>query len=450
MGVGGATGAQPGTTRYVSEIRPVQGPSRVLAAQRSSAVIGLPRRAALAPDAHPWRLQASLPGVVIKDLSFASPSVGYLAAELGQVWKTSDGGQTWTRVMNLGFPYYWYGVDALTETDVVVSGFNNSNFQGILRWSHDGGLTWSSDVILTTDGWSFRVRFADPDHGLVVDGLNLDAPNAAHDTTDGGQTAGDWTETIPDSDGGWFGNQFSLLPTLRAWLSGITLCTSPDGGASWGCRPSVDPVFDGATQFVNGRDGWVGGGTISPAVEGWVHRTVDGGRTWSDRTLDGPWPIREIHFPPEEGLSMDPLPHPAHRVGRRRQQLLRRRRSVLLAGRRPDLEPGSGHRRGDGRVRPPAGRPAPPGVVRGLRCRPQRRGVHPGANGPTVSGECQGGDCPRYPPLGERSARAPSRALLLPEGRLSYECGQTLFRSASRGEWLSRDGRSGGPHQGEW
>jgi len=234
--------------------------------------------------------------VVIKDLSFASPSVGYLAAELGQVWKTSDGGQTWTRVMNLGFPYYWYGVDALTETDVVVSGFNNSNFQGILRWSHDGGLTWSSDVILTTDGWSFRVRFADPDHGLVVDGLNLDAPNAAHDTTDGGQTAGDWTETIPDSDGGWFGNQFSLLPTLRAWLSGITLCTSPDGGASWGCRPSVDPVFDGATQFVNGRDGWVGGGTISPAVEGWVHRTVDGGRTWSDRTLDGPWPIREIHF----------------------------------------------------------------------------------------------------------------------------------------------------------
>src|SRR5438094_7364899 len=167
LGVGGATGAQPGTTRYVSEIRPVQGPSRVLAAQRSSAVIGLPRRAALAPDAHPWRLQDSLPGVVIKDLSFASPSVGYLAAELGQVWKTSDGGQTWTRVMNLGFPYYWYGVDALTETDVVVSGFNNSNFQGILRWSHDGGLTWSSDVILTTDGWSFRVRFADPDHGLV-------------------------------------------------------------------------------------------------------------------------------------------------------------------------------------------------------------------------------------------------------------------------------------------
>jgi photosystem II stability/assembly factor-like uncharacterized protein len=31
-------------------------------------------------------------------------------------------------------------------------------------------------------------------------------------------------------------------------------------------------------------------------VEGWVHRTTDGGKTWSGRTLDDPWPIREILF----------------------------------------------------------------------------------------------------------------------------------------------------------
>jgi photosystem II stability/assembly factor-like uncharacterized protein len=27
-----------------------------------------------------------------------------------------------------------------------------------------------------------------------------------------------------------------------------------------------------------------------------VHRTADGGKTWSGRTLDDPWPIREIRF----------------------------------------------------------------------------------------------------------------------------------------------------------
>ena len=35
---------------------------------------------------------------------------------------------------------------------------------------------------------------------------------------------------------------------------------------------------------------------ISIPTEGWVHRTTDGGKTWSDRTLDGPWQIREIVF----------------------------------------------------------------------------------------------------------------------------------------------------------
>jgi photosystem II stability/assembly factor-like uncharacterized protein len=33
-----------------------------------------------------------------------------------------------------------------------------------------------------------------------------------------------------------------------------------------------------------------------------MHRTVDGGTTWSERTLDSPWPIREILFvTPEMG-----------------------------------------------------------------------------------------------------------------------------------------------------
>jgi hypothetical protein len=36
------------------------------------------------PTSNPWRLQATLPGTVIKDISFASPTVGYIAAELGK------------------------------------------------------------------------------------------------------------------------------------------------------------------------------------------------------------------------------------------------------------------------------------------------------------------------------------------------------------------------------
>ena len=62
-------------------------------------------------------------------------SVGYAAAELGQVWKTTDGGEHWNRIMNLGFPYYWYGVYALDADNVVISGFDNQKALGIVRWS---------------------------------------------------------------------------------------------------------------------------------------------------------------------------------------------------------------------------------------------------------------------------------------------------------------------------
>jgi photosystem II stability/assembly factor-like uncharacterized protein len=243
-----------------------------------------------------WVLQATLPGAVIHDIAFPSALVGYAAAELGQVWKTTDGGDHWTRIVNLGFPYYWYGVYAFDDENLVISGFDNQAGSGILRWSADGGDTWSEDVVLTERGWSMRVRFSDATHGLVMDLVNFDAANAAHYTTDGGALAADWSSLVVDPNGGWFGNQFSLLATGHARASGITYCDSADSGAVWTCGPPVDSVFDGPVFFEDESAGWVGGGEISPDVAGWVHRTSDGGASWSERTLDSPWPIREIHF----------------------------------------------------------------------------------------------------------------------------------------------------------
>ncbi|MBZ5572981.1 MAG: hypothetical protein LAO09_14010 [Acidobacteriia bacterium] len=279
---------------HVSGRAPVQGNGGEMAAERPA--MNAPATVPLKRPANPWKLLATLPGAVVHDISFATPQIGYAAAELGQVWKTTDGGTSWNRIMNLGFPYYWYGVQAAGTNDVVISGFNDSNFQGIIRFSRDGGQTWTSDIVLTTNGWANRVRYANLRDGLVMDQLNLSAANAAHYTTDGGLTESDWTAVVPDPNGGWFGNQFSFLANLHVRASGITYCASPDGGANWSCSPCIDSVFDGPTFFANDTYGWVGGGEISPNVEGWVHRTADGGKTWSGRTLDIGWPIREILF----------------------------------------------------------------------------------------------------------------------------------------------------------
>jgi photosystem II stability/assembly factor-like uncharacterized protein len=97
-----------------------------------------------------WTLKFSAPGKVFKDVSFANADVGYIVTELGVVYKSVDGGDSWTSVMNLGFPYYWYGVHALSPDTVVISGFNNQGAitEGVIRWTFDGGTTWGSDIVL--------------------------------------------------------------------------------------------------------------------------------------------------------------------------------------------------------------------------------------------------------------------------------------------------------------
>jgi photosystem II stability/assembly factor-like uncharacterized protein len=295
--VAAAQDSQP-LAHHVSGTVPVMGSpwQRELSAERPTippSTTELPRN----PATHNWQLQATLPGTVIHDMSFASPTVGYAAAEAGQVWKTTNGGKTWTSALNLGYPYYFYGVNAVTADDVVISGFyDSSTFYSLIRWSQDGGQTWSDDVILSDTNWLQRVRFPKADDGLILDLIGGSSGNTAQYTTDGGAGVTDWTTVVDNSSGGWFGLEFSILPNLHARASGVNFCSSPNGGKKWSCGPPVDSLFDGPVFFLNDTFGWVGGGEISPNVEGWLHTTTNGGKTWSGRTLDGPWPIREILF----------------------------------------------------------------------------------------------------------------------------------------------------------
>jgi hypothetical protein len=86
-------------------------------------------------------------------------------------------------------------------------------FEGIIRWSHDGGPTWTNDIVLTSTGWVQRVRFASRKDALIMD-LVDGSTNSAQYTTDGGGTAADWTNLVPNPHGGWFGLEFSRLPNL--------------------------------------------------------------------------------------------------------------------------------------------------------------------------------------------------------------------------------------------
>lgn len=246
-------------------------------------------------DRGDWVLQHTQANAVFQDIAFADDNNGFVAGELGIVYRTTDSGDHWQQVMNLGFPYYWYGVEALSAQDVVVSGFQNQTGEGVIRWSHDGGLTWGPVLSVHPSAWLNRIRFGDPEHGVAT----TIAGGQVVYTSNGGLTAPDWNQTTADPTGGWFAGNFTFLPSLRVFITGISFCRSTDGGAGWEALPSADPVFDGAAEFLDAQRGFTGGGMISPNVQGWVHRTTDGGDNWSARLTVTPYPVRTIRFASE-------------------------------------------------------------------------------------------------------------------------------------------------------
>jgi photosystem II stability/assembly factor-like uncharacterized protein len=246
-----------------------------------------------------WALKFSIPGKFFKDVSFANLQTGYIVTELGAVYKTTNGGDNWTEKMNLGFPYYWYGVHALSPDTVIISGFNNqSNIRtGVVRWSFNGGNTWTNDIVLWIPngvGWTSRVHFFDANKGVV----SAEISGGMHYTTNGGKDSSSWTYVQVNSDLGWFAGNIDCQPNGVIYTTGIHLAKSTNYGINWVSGNSADNVFDGGVDFLdnNNLKGWTGGGQISSPVSGWIHRTTDGGVSWGPRLNVFPYPIRAVKF----------------------------------------------------------------------------------------------------------------------------------------------------------
>jgi hypothetical protein len=246
-----------------------------------------------------WILKFSAPGKVFKDISFATPLCGYIVTELGAVYKTTNGGDNWTSVMNLGFPYYWYGVHALSADTIVIAGFNNQGNikSGVVRWSFNGGTTWTNDINLYIPsgvGWLSRIHFFDKNRGIV----SAEFSGGMHYTTNGGKDSTGWTYVQVNSDLGWFTGNIDALPNGNIFTTGIHFAHSSDFGLTWTSVVPADNVFDGGVDFVDNNLllGLTGGGSISPSALGWMHRTTDGGLTWGARLNTFPYPIRSVKY----------------------------------------------------------------------------------------------------------------------------------------------------------
>lgn len=247
-----------------------------------------------------WQLKFSAGNKVFKDISFANTQVGYIVTELGGVYKTTNGGDNWVSVMNLGFPYYWYGVDAISADTVIISGFNNQGpiNTGVVRWTFNGGTTWTPDIVLQKPGsgvgWLDRVHFFNQNTGIVMNGFS----GGCFRTTTGGKDTSSWSYVTINTDQGWFAGNIDAHQSGRVYATGIHFASSTNYGFPWVSGPPADNVFDGGVDFLDDNIlfGWTGGGQISSPVSGWTHRTTDGGISWGARQFAFPYPVRALKF----------------------------------------------------------------------------------------------------------------------------------------------------------
>jgi photosystem II stability/assembly factor-like uncharacterized protein len=184
-------------------------------------------------------------------LRFAGREHGWVFGEMGSLFVTSDGGETWVRQR--------------VPTRHVLLGA--SFFDARTGWLSGGGLT----VLKTTDGgasWHAGTVFL-PASG--AEAQSLSEPKSVERGEEAGQGAAARRFSrrlnavcFVTPDAGW-----------AVGAGGVIIATS-DGGRTW--RPQTSGVGDDLrdVKFFDAREGWAVG------TGGTMLHTTDGGRTWGD------------------------------------------------------------------------------------------------------------------------------------------------------------------------
>lgn len=216
---------------------------------------------ATADGGRTWRSLARIDGEWIHALSFADRRHGWASAA-AHLYRTQDGGVTWTQVSGLTWAPSAYRTFVLADDHTGYSG----DWNGPLLVSHDGGATFTA--LGSDPPESPQFRFADARTGWLAREHKLLA------TDDGGAT---WHRLSLQADV----VSFDLRPGGDGWVIVVgdapklepSLLATRDGGRTWkhvqvpGIAPSTVTAADGTHAWLTDSDGH-------------LYRTADAGQTW--------------------------------------------------------------------------------------------------------------------------------------------------------------------------
>ncbi len=150
-----------------------------------------------------------------------------------EIYTTSNGGETWTRVAQQNIPANTTGeYGTIGYYDVVGDTVWFATDKGQIYRSIDKGFNWEAFQTPITDV-SFEISFKDANTGIIQ--IRKEGDKSAYITSDGGET---WS--VLNSTGNFYNNSFKFVPGTSLLISSGSDYETPDMGISY----SVD---DGAT-----------------------------------------------------------------------------------------------------------------------------------------------------------------------------------------------------------
>lgn len=223
--------------------------------------------------------------------------------------KSTDGGNTWTSgSIGLGIGTGGLGIgniSAISATTAWVSAFPATGNLGGIWKTTNGGTSWTKQTTASfntgTDSFTNLVHFFDANNG-VCQGDPASGYFEIYTTTDGGTT---WTR-VPSANiplplaGGEYGytNNFEVVgSTIWFGTSSGRLYKSSDMGLNWTVAQTPSTDFGGATGGGNYTFKDVNNGLLL-LDDGNLYKTVDGGATWTPQAFTGPVFTNDITYVP--------------------------------------------------------------------------------------------------------------------------------------------------------